>query len=117
MSDQESRKAWSADSALARGLMGSSALVIRSLIVPVPVCSVKGAVCGASSRILTGALPGRPQTRRGALCASVIDRFRRVATAPDQERRFPIGPESADKLGYHLAEVDALLPFGHDSGY
>ena len=47
----------------------------------------------------------------------MIDRFRRVATAPDQERRFPIGPESADKLGYHLAEVDALLPFGHDSGY
>jgi SAM-dependent methyltransferase len=38
----------------------------------------------------------------------VIDRFRRVATAPDQERKFLIGPESAKKLGYDPAEVDAL---------
>ena len=34
------------------------------------------------------------------LRASVIDRFRKVATAPDQERKFPVGPESAKKLGY-----------------
>src|SRR5271157_2742638 len=39
---------------------------------------------------------------------SVIDRFRKVAIAPDQERRFPVGPESAKKLGYFPAEVDAL---------
>ena len=43
-----------------------------------------------------------------ALRASVIDRFRRVAIAPDQERKFPVGPESAKKLGYEPAEVDAL---------
>ena len=43
-----------------------------------------------------------------ALRASVIDRFRSVATAPDQERKFPIGPESSKKLGYDPAEVDAL---------
>ena len=42
------------------------------------------------------------------LPASVIDRFRRLATAPDQERKFPVGPESAKKLGYVPAEVDAL---------
>ena len=42
------------------------------------------------------------------LRASVIDRFRRVAIAPDQERKFPVGPESAKKLGYDPAEVDAL---------
>ncbi len=42
------------------------------------------------------------------LRASVIDRFRRVAIAPDQERKFPVGPESAKKLGYQIAEVDAL---------
>ena len=42
------------------------------------------------------------------LRATVIDRFRRVATAPDQERKFPVGPESAKKLGYDCAEVDAL---------
>jgi SAM-dependent methyltransferase len=42
------------------------------------------------------------------LRASVIDRFRRVATIPDQERKFPIGPASAKKLGYDPAEVDAL---------
>jgi len=42
------------------------------------------------------------------LRASVIDRFRKVATAPDQETKFPVGPESAKKLGYEPAEVDAL---------
>jgi arsenite methyltransferase len=43
------------------------------------------------------------------LRASVIDRFRRVATAPQQERKFPVGPESAKRLGYDTAEV-AHLP-------
>jgi ubiquinone/menaquinone biosynthesis C-methylase UbiE len=38
----------------------------------------------------------------------VIDRFRRVAAAPDLERKFPIGPASAKRLGYDAAEVDAL---------
>jgi arsenite methyltransferase len=42
------------------------------------------------------------------LRASVIDRFRRVATAPEQERKFPVGPASAKNLGYDAAEVDAL---------
>src|SRR5208337_346016 len=42
------------------------------------------------------------------LRASVIDRFRKVAIAPDQETKFPVGPESAKKLGYDLFEVDAL---------
>src|SRR5271157_800678 len=42
------------------------------------------------------------------LRASVIDRFHKVAIAPDQERKFPVGPESAKKLGYDLCEVDAL---------
>ena len=39
---------------------------------------------------------------------AVIDRFRLVATAPDQERKFPVGPESAKRLGYDPAEVDAV---------
>jgi len=38
----------------------------------------------------------------------VIDRFRKVAIAPDQETKFPVGPESAKKLGYDASEVDAL---------
>jgi SAM-dependent methyltransferase len=38
----------------------------------------------------------------------VIDRFRRVAAAPDLERKFPIGPASATKLDYDPAEVVAL---------
>jgi SAM-dependent methyltransferase len=46
--------------------------------------------------------------REGDLRASVIDRFRSVATAPYQERKFDIGPESAKNLGYDPAEVDAL---------
>ena len=47
---------------------------------------------------------------RDDLRASVIDRFRRVANAPEQETKFPVGPDSAKKLGYESAEVDAL-PF------
>jgi hypothetical protein len=43
-----------------------------------------------------------------AVSASVIDRFRRVATAPDQERKFPVGPASAKKLGYNPTEVNSL---------
>jgi SAM-dependent methyltransferase len=42
------------------------------------------------------------------LRASVKDRFRRVATEPDQERKFPLGPESAKSLGYDPGEVDRL---------
>jgi SAM-dependent methyltransferase len=49
------------------------------------------------------------------LRASVIGRFRVVATAPEQERKFPIGPESAKKLGYRPAEVDALPAFVTES--
>jgi arsenite methyltransferase len=48
--------------------------------------------------------PAMPDVLR----ALVIDRFRRLATAPDQERKFPVGPESAKKLGYEPAEVDVL---------
>jgi len=44
------------------------------------------------------------------LRASVIDRFRRVAIAPDQERKFPVGPENAKKLGYDASEIDSLPP-------
>src|ERR1017187_7086302 len=44
----------------------------------------------------------------GNLRASVIDRFGKVAATPNQERKFPVGPESAKKLGYEPAEVDAL---------
>ena len=42
------------------------------------------------------------------LRASVKDRFRRVATAPDLETKFPVGSEGAKRLGYEPAEVDAL---------
>jgi SAM-dependent methyltransferase len=42
------------------------------------------------------------------LRASVIDRFGKVAMAPHQERTFPVGPESAKRLGYDAGEVDAF---------
>jgi SAM-dependent methyltransferase len=47
-------------------------------------------------------------SQEGVLRSAVIDRFRSVATAPVQERKFPIGPASAKSLGYDAAEVDAL---------
>ncbi len=42
------------------------------------------------------------------LRASVIDRFRTVATTPAGERTFPVGPESARRLGYDATEIEAL---------
>jgi SAM-dependent methyltransferase len=44
------------------------------------------------------------------LRASVIDRFARVAVAPAEERRFPVGPESARRLGYDPSVIDPLPP-------
>jgi ubiquinone/menaquinone biosynthesis C-methylase UbiE len=38
--------------------------------------------------------------RRDDLHASVIDRFRNIAESPAKEKKFPVGPESAKKLGY-----------------
>lgn len=35
-------------------------------------------------------------------------RFAAVATSPGQERKFPVGPASARKLGYDPKEIDAL---------
>jgi ubiquinone/menaquinone biosynthesis C-methylase UbiE len=37
-----------------------------------------------------------------------MDRFGKIAIAPTQERKFPVGPGSAKRLGYDPAEVDAL---------
>lgn len=42
--------------------------------------------------------------------ASVIDRFARIALTPEEERRFPLGPDSARRLGYDTAEIDSLPP-------
>jgi len=43
-----------------------------------------------------------------ALRDSVISRFAVLAIAPDQERKFAVGTESARRLGYDGAELDAL---------
>jgi arsenite methyltransferase len=40
--------------------------------------------------------------------AAVERRFARVASSPDQEKKFPVGPASARKLGYDPGEIDAL---------
>jgi len=40
--------------------------------------------------------------------SSIRDRFTRTAQAPREERKFPVGPESAKRLGYDAAEIDAL---------
>ena len=42
--------------------------------------------------------------------AAVEQRFAQVARSPDQERKFPVGPVSAKKLGYDPQEIDALPP-------
>src|SRR5438552_13864936 len=42
------------------------------------------------------------------LRAAVERRFAQVARSPDQEKKFPVGPASAKKLGYDPQEIDAL---------
>ena len=40
--------------------------------------------------------------------AAVEQRFAQVALQPGQEKKFPVGPASAKKLGYDPQEIDAL---------
>ena len=47
-----------------------------------------------------------PETIR----ATVKQRFGRIAKAPDQEKKFPVGPTSAKALGYDPQTIDALPP-------
>ena len=42
--------------------------------------------------------------------AAVERRFAQVARSPGQEKKFPVGPASAKKLGYDPKEIDALPP-------
>lgn len=42
--------------------------------------------------------------------AAVKQRFAKVARLPGQEKKFPVGPVSAKKLGYNPHEIDALPP-------
>jgi SAM-dependent methyltransferase len=53
--------------------------------------------------------PTRPDTP-DAIRAAVEQRFAQVARSPKQERKFPVGPASAKKLGYDPQEIDALPP-------
>jgi arsenite methyltransferase len=39
---------------------------------------------------------------------AVKQRFAAVAVSPDQEKKFPVGPTSAKKLGYDPQEIDGL---------
>src|SRR5713101_5007976 len=39
---------------------------------------------------------------------AIQERFAKVALAPHQEQKFPVGPASAKRLGYAAAEIDAL---------
>ncbi len=47
-------------------------------------------------------------TTAEAIRAAVEQRFSQVARSPGQERKFPVGPASAKKLGYDPQEIDAL---------
>ncbi len=40
--------------------------------------------------------------------AQIQERFGRIATTPGQEQKFPVGPESAKRLGYDPQEIDRL---------
>ncbi len=38
----------------------------------------------------------------------IRERFGRIAAEPTQEKKFPVGPDSAKRLGYDLQEIDQL---------
>jgi SAM-dependent methyltransferase len=40
--------------------------------------------------------------------AMIRERFARIATAPEREKKFPVGPQSAKTLGYDPEEIDRL---------
>lgn len=42
------------------------------------------------------------------LQANVKERFAKVAQTPEQEKKFPVGPASAKKLGYDPEEIESL---------
>jgi len=44
------------------------------------------------------------------ILTSVAERFAAIARSPEQEKKFPVGPESAKKLGYDPREIDSLPP-------
>lgn len=46
---------------------------------------------------------------------SVADRFARIAQAPQEETKFPVGPASARALGYDPGEIAALPPSAIES--
>jgi SAM-dependent methyltransferase len=47
--------------------------------------------------------------------AMIEERFVQVALDPAGERKFPVGPESAKRLGYDTAEIDSLPPQAKES--
>jgi arsenite methyltransferase len=40
--------------------------------------------------------------------AEVVERFSRIAQMPEQEQKFPVGPDSAKALGYDADMIDQL---------
>jgi SAM-dependent methyltransferase len=82
-----------------------------TLIVTATVVRVKGLISRGQKPCINGnvAVPTDSQQLK-ILHASVIDCFRRVATVPVQEQKFPIGAESAKRLGYDPREVASLPP-------
>jgi SAM-dependent methyltransferase len=47
--------------------------------------------------------------------AMIEERFIKVALDPTGERKFPVGPDSAKRLGYDAAEINALPPRATES--
>ena len=59
--------------------------------------------------------PARVSGAPSDLERDVAQRFAALARDPDGERRFPVGPASAKRLGYSPAEIDALSALATES--
>jgi SAM-dependent methyltransferase len=58
---------------------------------------------------LAGKKKGSPMAETSEeIRAMIRERFARIATAPEREKKFPVGPQSAKTLGYDPEEIDRL---------
>jgi arsenite methyltransferase len=69
-----------------------------------PYCFIASSLATRSSRFASRF------NRSEDLHAAVDRRFSQVARSPDLEKKFPVGPASAKKLGYDPQIIDALPP-------
>jgi hypothetical protein len=75
-----------------------------------------GHAWGRMKRVAVKRLRGQPLDEApDQIKAAIEERFIKVALDPAGERKFPVGPDSAKRLGYDPTEIDGLPPHATES--